>query len=198
MANILFAADFAAKAHNGQRRKNRTQDPYINHPIEVAALISAEDFDLNIREDILIAALLHDTIEDTTTTYNDIKERFGERVANMVAECSDDKKLPKVQRKKLQIEHAANVSIGAALVKLADKLSNLSALKTDPPTEWTESIIRGYVVWSYAVVQALKISVGKHNAPVHILAALDRIFESFGVMEHDAEALQGYYDELGK
>lgn len=196
MSNILFAADFAAKAHSGQRRKNRTQDPYINHPLEVAALLAAEDIDLNVREDVLIAALLHDTTEDTPTTRADIVERFGERVANMVAECSDDKSLPKVERKKLQIAHASNVSIGAAYIKLADKLSNMQSLKTDPPAAWTPSIVRGYVVWSYAVVQALKISLGKYNAPVKILAALDRVFEEFGVKEHDADALQVYYEEM--
>jgi guanosine-3',5'-bis(diphosphate) 3'-pyrophosphohydrolase len=197
MMNILIATNFAATAHSGQRRKNIAKDPYINHPIEVAALLAVED--IGVDKDVLVAALLHDTIEDTSVTRDDIVERFGARVAAIVAECSDDKSLPKVERKKVQIEHAAQVSYSAALVKLADKLSNLSSLKMDPPAKWTESIVRGYVVWSYAVVQALRSVVEKNGVKhLKILDLLDVVFASFGVKEQNADALQAYYDELEK
>jgi len=130
MNRILQAVHFAAVKHTAQRRKNADATPYINHPIEVA------DHLANIGgvtdEDILIAALLHDTIEDTETTRDEIAALFGERVADLVAECTDDKSLDKAERKRLQIIHALEKSPGAKVIKIADKTCNLRSILVDP------------------------------------------------------------------
>jgi guanosine-3',5'-bis(diphosphate) 3'-pyrophosphohydrolase len=103
----------------------------------------------------LAAAALHDTIEDTKTTFEELVSNFGVAVAKVVQECSDDKKLPKAERKKLQIEKAKTVSKEARLVKMADKLSNLSGLQSDPPKDWTPEYIKGYALWSHMVVSSM-------------------------------------------
>lgn len=152
--SLLDAIEFAAIKHKKQRRKNKDQDPYIIHPIGVANLISkvGQVNDVNV----LIAAVLHDTVEDTKTTFEEIEQKFNTKIANIVREVTDDKKLDKVERKKLQIIHASNVSYEAKLVKLADKLHNMTSLLTDPPAAWSWEIIQGYFVWSKFVVDALK------------------------------------------
>lgn len=127
---ILEATNFAAEKHRNQRRKNVEKTPYIGHPIEVATLLTRGGVN---DESVLIAALLHDTIEDTETTIEEITEKFGEDVAHIVMECTDDKSMDKVSRKKFQIVHAANISVQGKLVKLADKLSNLGDLFRNPP-----------------------------------------------------------------
>jgi guanosine-3',5'-bis(diphosphate) 3'-pyrophosphohydrolase len=150
MNKIIEATHFAAKAHASQRRKNKAQDPYINHPIEVMRILSAcgiED------PDVLCGAVLHDTIEDTGTTQDEIRGRFGEKVLQIVLECSDDKSLDKITRKKEQIKHAATICNEAKLVKLADKLSNLGNLLMDPPSNWSEAEILGYGRWGFRVCE---------------------------------------------
>lgn len=87
---------------------------------------------------VLMAAILHDTVEDTDTTFDELEEHFGAEVRSIVAECSDDKSLPKQERKRLQIEHASSASKRAKLVKLADKLYNLRDLERSTPSGWTE------------------------------------------------------------
>ncbi len=154
MNRILQATHFAAIKHTSQRRKNPALTPYINHPVEVAWLLSSlggiED------EDILIAALLHDTIEDTQTTREEIVMQFGERVAGFVCECSDDKSLAKAERKRLQIENAPKKSHGAKCIKLADKLSNLMSMLNDPPLDWPVDRQRDYFLWAMSVVAGLR------------------------------------------
>ena len=153
MDNLVTAFHFAATQHSGQRRKNKEKSPYINHPIEVCYLLS----DTGVTDtDTLAAAVLHDTIEDTPTNYDDLAHIFGKRVADIVKECSDNKSLPKVERKKLQIEHAKEVSHAAKQVKMADKYSNLRDLLINPPQSWSEEIVRGYMYWAYAVFLNLK------------------------------------------
>jgi len=127
---VLEATNFAAEKHRNQRRKNVEQTPYINHPIEVATILTRAGIN---DEDVLIAALLHDTIEDTETSVEEVTERFGSNVIRIVMECTDDKKLDKVTRKKYQISHAAEISVQGKLVKLADKLSNLGGMFRNPP-----------------------------------------------------------------
>ena len=127
---VLEATNFAAEKHRNQRRKNVEQTPYINHPIEVATILTRAGIN---DEDALIAALLHDTIEDTETSVEEVTERFGSNVIRIVMECTDDKKLDKVTRKKYQISHAAEISVQGKLVKLADKLSNLGGMFRNPP-----------------------------------------------------------------
>lgn len=137
--------------HQFQRRKNAEKSPYINHPIAVATILAECGVaDLNI----LIAAVLHDTVEDTDTSFEEIEEKFGEKVCNLVKEVSDDKSLPKAERKRLQVEHAVEASEGARLIKMADKLHNLQTLLVSPPTTWDPKRIQGYFVWSKKVIDA--------------------------------------------
>ncbi|AYV82488.1 MAG: HD superfamily phosphohydrolase [Hyperionvirus sp.] len=150
---ILSATLFAAGKHRNQRRKDKEATPYINHPIHVASLLADSGV---VDVDVLIAGLLHDTIEDTNTSGDEIKELFGVNVCNIVLECSDDKSLTKIKRKQLQLEHASDVSLGAKLVKLADKYSNLNDLLHNPPKSWSKDEIFGYSVWVYAIYMKLR------------------------------------------
>lgn len=154
MKRILQAARFAAEKHSRQRRKGIEATPYINHPLEVAELII--DIGNVADEDVIIAALLHDTIEDTETEAEEIAARFGTTVLNYVLEVTDDKTLPKAERKRLQIEHAPTLSIGAKYIKLADKISNVRAVTYTPPQEWPLIQQQEYVEWSYKVYAGLR------------------------------------------
>ena len=151
---LTRAADYAARQHIAQRRKGETAEPYINHLTEVAALL-AEATD---GEDVvlLMGGLLHDTLEDTDATYEDLVERFGSEVAALVAEVTDDKSLPKEERKRLQIVKTAGKSQRAKLLKLADKTSNLRSMVTSPPKGWPQERLRDYVVWAYDVVRSCR------------------------------------------
>lgn len=144
--SFLRAVHFAAKKHQGQRRKG-SQTPYINHPIEVATFCHV----IGKIEDgnTLAAAVLHDTLEDTETTYQELVDEFGLVIASTVAEVSDDKDLPKVERKRHQIETASKLSTAAQQVKLADKLSNLSDLRSQPLPGWPRLRVCGYFCWAY-------------------------------------------------
>jgi (p)ppGpp synthase/HD superfamily hydrolase len=148
---FAIAADFAARRHIDQRRKGRRGEPYVDHVLEVARLVAEAAGD---EIDAVVAALLHDTVEDTGTTLTEVVEVFGERVAAIVAEVTDDKSLSKEERKRLQIVHAAQCSFPAKLVKLADKISNLRSLRADPPDCWTLARRRAYFDWAGAVVDA--------------------------------------------
>lgn len=154
LAKFIEAAGFAAKRHRNQKRKGADGEPYINHPLEVANLLAnvgkVED------TDVLIAALLHDTIEDTGTTEEEITELFGADVCGMVLEVTDDKSLPKSERKQLQIEHAPHLSPGAKLIKLGDKISNISDIVNNPPHDWTLERKREYIEWGEKVVAGLR------------------------------------------
>ena len=147
---ILKAAHFAAKKHRDQRRKDKAMSPYINHPISVAKIIS----DIGNVEDpeVLAAALLHDTIEDTKTTPEELIDHFGERVCNLVQEVTDDKNLPKLERKQRQIDHAKEISEGAALIKLGDKISNVTDITNTPPTDWDSNRRLEYFDWAEKVI----------------------------------------------
>lgn len=150
---LVQAVNFSAYKHRDQRRKNSKQIPYINHPLSVAArLVAAGVQDV----DILVAAILHDTVEDTDTTIDEVMKKFGPSVASIVSHCSDDKSLPKQERKRLQIEHARHCSHDAKLVKLADKLDNLTDLLTDTPIGWTPERVSEYFEWAEKVVNGLR------------------------------------------
>lgn len=148
------AITFAAKKHQRQKRKGADEEPYVNHVLEVANLLAnvgkIEDFD------VLIAAVLHDTVEDTETTEAEISERFGARVSKMVSEVSDDKSLPKVRRKELQIEHAPHLSAGAKLIKLGDKISNIRDVSENPPDGWSKQRRVEYIEWGAKVIDGLR------------------------------------------
>ncbi|WP_411825544.1 HD domain-containing protein [Luteolibacter sp. AS25] len=160
MNRILQATNFAAQKHSQQRRKNAECSPYINHPIEVASHLSSVGGVTD--EDVLIAALLHDTIEDTETTRDEIAATFGENVASLVVECTDDKSLPKMERKQKQIETAPKKTPGAKMIKISDKTCNLRSLLSDPPENWPQSRQYDYFLWAEKVVSGL---LG-HNEPL--------------------------------
>ena len=153
MKRLLEAANFAAQKHSKQRRKNVDASPYINHPIEVAMHLSRVG---NIDdEDVLAAALLHDTVEDTQTTKEEIVAEFGERVAHLVLECTDDKGLAKTERKRLQIVNAPHKSPGAKMIKISDKTCNLRSILADPPRGWSLDRQKEYFMWAEQVVSGL-------------------------------------------
>ena len=154
LSKILTAASFAAQKHKGQKRKGSDGEPYINHPIEVANLL------VNVGRlddgDVIVAGLLHDTVEDCGVSFEEIGERFGTVVAGYVRELTDDKSLPKAERKLLQIEHAPHLSHGAKQIKLADKISNIRDVTENPPDGWDVQRRREYVEWGENVVAGLR------------------------------------------
>ncbi|XP_062845911.1 guanosine-3',5'-bis(diphosphate) 3'-pyrophosphohydrolase MESH1 [Trichomycterus rosablanca] len=151
---LLETINFAAEKHRNQRRKDPDATPYINHPIGVARILSYEGGITDI--EVLQAALLHDTVEDTDTTFEELKAKFGDTVARIVQEVTDDKTLPKQERKLLQVEHARHCSQQAKLVKLADKLYNLRDLNRCTPVGWTAERVQEYFVWAAQVVKGIR------------------------------------------
>lgn len=170
LVTVLKAADAAARWHAPQRRKGAAQEPYINHLIEVTMLVAeaTEGKDPNL----IMAALLHDAIEDQGVTRAEIVERFGEDVANLVAEVTDDKSLEKLERKRLQIVNAPKKTQRAKLLKLADKTSNLRSLAASPPASWSEQRRTEYVAWTRQIVAALE-DVAPSLEQQFVLAATD-------------------------
>src|SRR5215207_2457918 len=154
VAALLGALHFAADKHRDQRRKDAEASPYINHPIEVAELLARVG---GVRDLVVLqAAILHDTIEDTQTTPEELEAQFGERVRKVVEEVTDDTKLPKVDRKRLQIEHAPHLTREAQLVKLADKIANVIAVTETPPSRWPLSRRKEYLDWTESVVAGVR------------------------------------------
>ena len=151
---IVRAADFAARAHVAQHRKGLAEEPYVNHLTEVASLLAeatgGEDAEL------IAAAYLHDTLEDTATAYEDLVSQFGPDVAKLVGEVTDDKSLPKAERKRLQVETVTKKSARAQLLKIADKTSNVRALVTSPPAGWSKARLMEYIEWAEAVVSQVR------------------------------------------
>ena len=154
VARILEALQFAALKHRDQRRKDLEASPYINHPIALANILWREGGVTDAS--VICAALLHDTIEDTQTTHDEIEIVFGHEIANIVVECSDDKSLTKLERKQAQIDHAASISFKAKLVKLADKIANVSDINGAPPAGWSLERKREYYDWSKQVVDRIR------------------------------------------
>ncbi len=173
-ALVLEAVAFAAEKHRHQRRKDAHASPYINHPIELAILLEREGVSDPV---ILCAALLHDTIEDTQTTEAELRAHFGERIARVVMEVTDDKALPKQDRKRLQIEHAHALSSEARAVKLADKICNLRDMVESPPAGWSLRRRQEYLEWARDVIAGLR---GHHPR-------LEAIFDD--VYRHGVETL---------
>lgn len=151
---LLKAARFSAEKHRDQRRKDSHISPYINHPIQVAETLSTigEVRDINL----LLAALLHDTIEDTNTTPAELESAFGAEVLALVLEVSDDKRLPKQDRKRLQIENAPRKTYQAKLLNLADKICNVYDTYQSPPADWSLQRKQEYLLWSEKVISGLR------------------------------------------
>jgi len=149
---LLFEAlHFAADKHRFQKRKDPEASPYINHPIAAAELLARVG---GVTDTVtLMAALLHDTVEDTETTPEELEDRFGAEVREVVMEVTDDKTLPKEVRKQLQIEHAPNLSPRAKLIKLVDKICNVTDVTHNPPAKWSVQRRREYLDWATRVVE---------------------------------------------
>lgn len=159
MPLFIEALAFAADRHRDHRRKNAAASPYINHPIALAHVLVGEG---GVTEtSVLCAAILHDTVEDTQTTFAELEERFGAEIAGIVREVTDDKELPNARRKELQVEHAPHLSRGARLVKLADKICNLRDVADDPPASWSRERRIEYFEWARRVIDGLR---GTHPA----------------------------------
>lgn len=154
LTTLIEAINFAAKKHRKEKRKGADGEPYINHPLEVLNLLTSVGKVVDF--DVLIAAVLHDTIEDTETTEDEIKKLFGAKVSKMVAELTDDKSLPKAERKQLQIEHAPVASTGAKQIKLADKISNIGDILENPPDGWSDKRRLEYIDWGEKIVAGLR------------------------------------------
>ncbi len=153
-ASLLDALEYAAEMHRDQRRKGAEASPYINHPIQVARVLA----DVGLVSDLptLMAAILHDTIEDTTTSKQDLIDRFGAEVAGLVEEVTDDKSLPKAERKKEQVAHAPRLSDRAKMIKIADKICNVTDIAEKPPADWDVDRRRRYFDWANAVVDGCR------------------------------------------
>lgn len=151
---LIKAITFAADKHKDQRRKGADASPYINHPIALAHVLAFEGGVLDAT--VLCAAILHDTVEDTSTTFDELTHIFGPTVAGIVREVTDDKSLDKEERKQLQIEHAPHLSHGAKLVKLADKICNLRDILASPPESWSPERKEKYFDWASSVVTGLR------------------------------------------
>jgi (p)ppGpp synthase/HD superfamily hydrolase len=150
---LLQALQFAARAHRTQKRKGADGTPYINHLIDVTTIL-AENGVTDVT--LLMAGALHDTIEDTPVTYEDLVEQFGKSVADLVQEATDDKKLEKAERKQLQIEHAPHKSAAAKQLKIADKISNIRDVAQSPGIGWDAERRREYLDWAAQVVKGLR------------------------------------------
>lgn len=150
ISKVLAALQFAARKHRDQRRKGVEASPYINHPIEVAELLAREGVVTDLVT--LQAAILHDTLEDTNTTVEELDELFGEEVRRVVEEVTDDKSLAKAERKRRQIEHARHLSTRAQQIKIADKISNVLGITNAPPANWSLARRREYLDWTEQVV----------------------------------------------
>ena len=165
LARLIKAADFAAFKHRRQRRKDAEASPYINHPLALARVLKIEAGVEDV--DVLVSAILHDTLEDTETSVEELAREFGKVVAIIVAEVTDDKRLPKPERKRLQVERAPHLSTQAKLVKLADKICNLRDVVDAPPAHWPLERRRAYFEWAKAVIDGLR---GAHPG-------LERLFD---------------------
>jgi guanosine-3',5'-bis(diphosphate) 3'-pyrophosphohydrolase len=162
---VFKALLFAARKHRDQRRKDVEASPYINHPIALADLLCNEAGETDVT--VLCSALLHDTVEDTDTTPEELELEFGPEIRDIVLEVTDDKRLPKLERKRQQVEHAKEASRSARLVKLADKTCNLRDLASSPPENWSKERIDAYYHWAKEVVDRIR---GTHET-------LERLFD---------------------
>jgi (p)ppGpp synthase/HD superfamily hydrolase len=150
LALVNRAADFAARRHVNQRREGASQEPYINHLAEVANLLATTAAEPDAH--LVAAGWLHDTLEDTHTTKEELEKEFGRFVTDIVLEVTDDKSLPKGTRKRLQVATTAGKSREARLLEIADKTSNVSALAVSPPPDWGPGRMADYVRWAEDVV----------------------------------------------
>jgi guanosine-3',5'-bis(diphosphate) 3'-pyrophosphohydrolase len=151
---LLKALQFSALKHRNQRRKDVDASPYINHPISLASILCNEAHVTDI--EVICGALLHDTVEDTETTPEELESEFGPIIKNIVMDVTDDTSLTRQERKQAQIDHAAHISEKAKLVKLADKISNLRDVSANAPENWTLERRQEYFDWAKNVIDKLR------------------------------------------
>lgn len=173
---VIKAADFAALKHKDQKRRDQSQTPYINHPIGVAMIIITEGkvYDPTVIQ----AALLHDTVEDTDTTLDEIEKEFGFQVRQIVADMTDDQNLPKQERRRLQIANAKSKSKEAQLVRLADKLYNVRDLEKAKPINWTDKEVNKFYKFAKTVVDQIR------GVNAHLEQKFDEVYARRGLPEH--------------
>jgi GTP diphosphokinase / guanosine-3',5'-bis(diphosphate) 3'-diphosphatase len=143
---------FVEERHFGQKRKSYDLD-FTYHLYEIMLILSNAGV---TDKDILMAGLGHDLIEDTDTTQDEIRKQFGDKVTNIILDCTDDRTTKKKDRKLHQIKIASQLDINSRLVKLADKISNLQSLLIAPPKKWDSQRLYGYILWSRKVVLELQ------------------------------------------
>ncbi len=151
--DLLQALAYAAEKHKYQRRAGYEPLPYLNHLVKVThALVQ---IGRETDRDLLIAAVLHDVVEDTDATVEELREHFGSPVAETVAELTDDMNLPYAERKALQVERAGALSDPAKKIRIADKASNLQDIFSYP-LDWKESKKKTYLENAIAVVDLIR------------------------------------------
>ncbi len=165
---LVKALAFAAHKHKDQRRKDEAASPYINHPVALADVLVHEGGVTDV--ETIAAAILHDTIEDTETTGEEIEAAFGARIRTVVEEVTDDSSLGKAACKQLQIDRAPLLSRAARAVKLADKICNLRDVADNPPAGWGLARRQAYFDWARQVIDGLR---GEHPA---LEAVFDRVY----------------------
>uniref|UniRef100_A0A8R1XYA5 Guanosine-3',5'-bis(diphosphate) 3'-pyrophosphohydrolase MESH1 n=1 Tax=Onchocerca volvulus TaxID=6282 RepID=A0A8R1XYA5_ONCVO len=164
---IIKAVDLAARRHRKQRRKDATQTPYVNHPIGVAYILTNEGQITDTAT--VIAAILHDTVEDTKTTDEEIRRMFGDEIADIVKECTVVKSIKREIRMKSQLEKASKLSRKAKLVQLADKLYNIRDIERCTPCGWTKQHVAEYISFAKDLLSNIR---GTHD---YLETALDDI-----------------------
>ena len=151
---VFKALKFASTKHQFQSRKGKSNPPFINHLIDVSYILQKYG-EIN-DQDILAAAFLHDTIEDTDTSYEELNNQFNENIANMVLDLTDDKSLPANERKRQQILKATTLKANSRMIKLADKISNIKDITLDPPNNWSDERLLAYLHWAKDVVDQIR------------------------------------------
>ena len=191
---------FATQAHKDQKRKNAAGDPYITHPLEVAYAIQRayESCGEEPSIDVLIAAILHDVVEDTPATPKELPMLFGNVVGGIVAQVTDDKSLSKLERKQIALRDASRLTPEAALVKMADKWHNCKDLKRDPPKTWSDEDVRHYAHWSMAMCQVMYAQNMNHKVVVALWK--DRVLPMFSdvhaITQPNFDVIETYFDTL--
>jgi (p)ppGpp synthase/HD superfamily hydrolase len=181
---VARALEFAARKHSAQRRKGLAAEPYVNHLAEVARLLaeSCEGRD----PELVAAGLLHDTLEDTRTEAAELERGFGAGVLALVLEVTDDKSLPRQERKRLEVEKAGGKSPRARMIKIADKTSNLRSILASPPVGWSRRRRLEYFRWAAQVAERCR------GVSAALEAAFDRAYqEGLGRMGAPGERPEG-------
>jgi len=206
MELLITAVQFASQKHKNQRRKNKDNEPYVNHVIGTCKIASDSGV---VDTNILCACLLHDTIEDTCTSIEELESLFGVIIKDMVLEVSDDKKLSKSERKNSQIEKSLKMTYGAKCVKLADKIYNLKDMDLNPPESWSNEYIIGSCIWMKTIVDNMFVNLNDSDN-IDALTNLKIVFDdaatkllnkfniNYGNIENEKELLDNYIYELCK